>query len=386
MSSLTGTLESRALAVRVEADLATVEALWRSACQSLVGTPYQGFDACAAWARSLGVEGGARLSVVVASTAEGTPRFLLPLAITRRGPLQVAEIMGGKHTNFAVPLFAPDALADVGALADVLTRAAWLADIDLYAFAHAPLAWRGVPNPLAGLPGVPSANVALRGTLDDDGEATLRRIRGGPALRKLRGKEKKLAALGTVTHTRAAGPAEAGPIIETFHAQKALWFKERGIRDVFSPPAARAYVAGLAETGAFEFHALRAGERIVATAVGACHDGRFSMAFNSYDPEFARMSPGDVLLREMVKDLVERGISTMDFGVGDAEYKRHWLDQDEPMRDVAFGVGAVGAAAASAFALGWRVKARIKSDNRFARLARVLKGERTEKTAAKDED
>lgn len=374
--------ESAPIAVRVEADLAAAEPLWRAAEAKLVATPYQRFDACAAWARTIGVAEGVRLAVVISTGSDGAPRLILPLAIARRGPLQLARVMGGKHTNFSVPLFAPDAFA-TGAgerIGDILTRAAWLADIDLFAFPHVPLTWLGAANPLAALPGMVSANIALRGELGTDAETTLRRIRGGLALRKLRGKEKKLAAIGAMRHVKARSDAEKTAVVAAFHAQKATWFRERGIADVFSPPEAAAYVAALAASGTFEFHALEVGDKIVATAAGGLSGDRFSMAFNSYDPDFARMSPGDVLLREIVTELVSRGTRHLDCGVGDAEYKRHWLSENDPMLDIAFGVGPVGRTAAATLALGWRMKRRIKSDPRLARVAKWLRRERpTEK-------
>jgi CelD/BcsL family acetyltransferase involved in cellulose biosynthesis len=362
---------SAARAVRVFADLAEAEPLWRRAERELIGSPYQRYDHCLAWFSTLGR--AERLQpMIVAVEQDGAPVFILPLAVKRRAAFSVARLMGGSHSNFALPLFAPGAM-DRAATVDVLDAAGRAHGVDLYALSHVPRQWDGADNPLALVPARPSANLAFRGTLGDCPEKTVRAMRGSDAVRKMNGKERKLAATGPIRRVRAETAEERAQLLAAFHAQKAAWFKERGLADVFSDPPARDYVARTVASGVFELHALFAGETIVATACGGVHNGRFSMAFNSYDPAFARMSPGDLLIRELVGHLVGRGVTVLDFGVGDLEYKRHWLDQDEAMVDVAFGVGGVGRAAAASLRLAWRGKAWVKSDARLARLAARLR-------------
>lgn len=49
----------------------------------------------------------------------------------------------------------------------------------------------------------------------------------------------------------------------------------------------------------------------------------------AYDPQYSEFRPGSFLLRRMVEDLCqEKAVDELDFGVGEADYKRQWCDQN----------------------------------------------------------
>jgi len=50
-----------------------------------------------------------------------------------------------------------------------------------------------------------------------------------------------------------------------------------------------------------------------------------------YDPDFTDLRPGTFLLQRMFEDLCrEKAIDEVDFGFGDAQYKRNWCGGDRP--------------------------------------------------------
>lgn len=69
-------------------------------------------------------------------------------------------------------------------------------------------------------------------------------------------------------------------------------------------------------------HLLVAGGTPIAYALGSIYRSTYSLIATSFLPEFRDLSPGAYLLRSIIGELEERGVKTLDFGFGDAEYKR----------------------------------------------------------------
>jgi CelD/BcsL family acetyltransferase involved in cellulose biosynthesis len=67
--------------------------------------------------------------------------------------------------------------------------------------------------------------------------------------------------------------------------------------------------------------ALRAGDRLVAAHFGLLGADRLSWWFPAYDPEFARYSPGLILLLSLIAAAAERDVPVIDLGRGEHGYK-----------------------------------------------------------------
>lgn len=363
----------------VWSEYAPLEKAWRAAEDRLITSPYQRFDAVATWFETIGRHRGARPAIVVADGAGGDPTFILPLAIERLGPARIARIVGGKHTNFCVPLFDNTYSWTRAAVATLLLDSARRADIDAYALAHVPLEWNGAVNPLALLPSRPSANSALRARLSDDPETTIKTLRGASGLRKIRAKDRKMAEVGPVAHALARTPGDIRRTLDAFFPQKSEWLRRQGKPDIFAEPGTRDYFECLAQRGALNLYTLSVGDHLIATFGGVGHQRRFSTCINSYDLEaFARFSPGESLLRYLIETRCAARDMTFDLGVGEADYKRHWLHEDEPMRDVFLGVGALGALTAAGLAASAAARGFVKKTPWAMRtLGRLRSGSRT---------
>ena len=104
----------------------------------------------------------------------------------------------------------------------------------------------------------------------------------------------------------------------------------------------RTYVS-LARRGLFRSYVLYAGDRPVAFGVGCQGDEVYHYNEMGYDAELINFSPGAVLLYMLIEDLVlHQPARFLNFGVGDADYKR-WYGNIE-RRDVGVFI----------FTPGWR--------------------------------
>lgn len=373
------------LTAEVFSDLAAAEGLWRAleTDPAVLMTPYQRFDWVAAYCAA-GIDAGEATRILVLRDGLGRARVLLPLTVGRHGPLRVARVVGDRHANFHMPLFASREAAAMPAedLTAALTDAGRAAGIDAFVFRNQPRFWDGTPNPLAG-GGLPAPSDAYGMLLGPDAEATLRRVFSGDTRKKLRAKERKLVEfLGAIEHRVAGTPEAAAEIQAAFYAQKAARFADLGIADPYADAAVRRFIATAIATApgatpAIEVHALVASEsgRILATFGGAVDGARFCGMWTSFDTdsELGRFSPGEILLHRLVGDQAARGRRALDLGVGEAGYKAKTCDETIELVEQTVPVSPASHALALASRVAVRLKHRIKRSPRLWAAAQSLR-------------
>jgi CelD/BcsL family acetyltransferase involved in cellulose biosynthesis len=81
-------------------------------------------------------------------------------------------------------------------------------------------------------------------------------------------------------------------------------------------------------------HVLRLAGRPVAFELALQYGGTYFLCSSGYDPDMGEVSPGKVLFLLLLEELCRsRPVERLDFGFGDAEYKRtycdvHWMEAD----------------------------------------------------------
>jgi CelD/BcsL family acetyltransferase involved in cellulose biosynthesis len=88
------------------------------------------------------------------------------------------------------------------------------------------------------------------------------------------------------------------------------------------------------DRGWFRGYVLYLRDRPAAFWHGNAYAGVFGIGATGFDPAFAEDRPGTYLLMKVIEDLcADPAVQTLDFGFGDAEYKRHfgdgsWVEED----------------------------------------------------------
>lgn len=320
------------------------EAIWRELERNGAATPFQRYDWVDAWFRH-GRDAGHAPLIVVAERC-GAPVLLLPLELTRRGPVTVAQCAGGQHANLGAPLVASGAHLGPTVLTKLLRQAAAMADIDLFHFVLVPASLSRGPNPLAALP---------QAVLSDEDFFSLRLGeplpgRTGEHRRKLRHKRRRLAQLGRPTFHKARSRDGVDRALASFLAQKAERFAVLGVPNPFARPGVAEFLRAASLAGleqgqpAIELHWLELDDEPVAV-FGAASDGtRLSGMLLSFTPDaaIARCSPGILLLDAVVEDAARRGLEVLDLGPGEARYKRQFAGQRDDLYEVVLPVTAMG--------------------------------------------
>ena len=358
--------------VEVFGDPAQVLAAWRELSPEKRGSFYQSERFVLSWFEIFGARRKATPFFVVARDDDGTPLAVLPLALFRLGPLRVAQFPGEKHSNYNLGLFRAGAEPSAEDLRRLLRAAARSAPAGphLYRLLNLPLIWKRAANPLTRLDHRPAANLARAANLPEDGGAFLAGQLSADARKKLRKKEKRLAALGALRYFRAACGQEKAKVLDAFFAHKAGRPEFRLAQDEID--AVRAFYGALAEgEGGAELHALAVGDRIVAALGAGANGGRLQGMFISYDPdpEIAKSSPGEILLAHVVRDACARKFSAFDLGIGEARYKADFCDEVEHLADALYAPTLFGRLALPVFALAASAKRLVKRNPKLLALA-----------------
>jgi CelD/BcsL family acetyltransferase involved in cellulose biosynthesis len=367
----------RIAAVELYRDFAEAEPAWRRLeSEKGLTTPYQSYDFLASWHRHVGRIKEVTPLLVTAYDRAGRPVLLWPLGYADWGPLRILTFLGGKHANTNFGLWqrefaASVTEAEIQFVIDQIASSGY--GIDLVALHRQPLAWDDIANPMRLLPHQPSPDDFCRrdlcGSADD-------RANDWPASRsrrkQLRSKSRKLASLPGYRYFRASTPAENERLLNWFFPVKATHLAAQGLSSVFAEPGIEDFVRDICHHGLargaplMELHAIEGDGELLALYGGTGDGCRFSSMFNTYTlGPHARYSPGLVLLTEMIAELGKRGFTSLDLGAGDADYKRGFCRETEPLLESFVPLTALGYFAAIGARAATALKRAIKGTPRL---------------------
>jgi CelD/BcsL family acetyltransferase involved in cellulose biosynthesis len=166
---------------------------------------------------------------------------------------------------------------------------------------------------------------------DEDGLAD---AAGSPRLlANLRYARRRAEKLGSVEIVPADETNLAELLDALFRLHAARW-RERGEGGVLDEAAVRAVLAdaaaGFLARGWLRLYALRIGGRTAAVQLGWAARRRAYYYIGGWDPAFAKLSPGALLVEHAVREAVREGAREFDFLRGREAYKYAWGARDQP--------------------------------------------------------
>ena len=178
----------------------------------------------------------------------------------------------------------------------------------------------------------------------------------------LRRARRRAERLGSVScEVLSPAPAELEPLVdEAFRVEEASWKGRAGtalVHDSTRQAFFRRYLAAASSKGILRLGLLRIGGRTAAMQVAVETGGRFWLLKVGYDEEFARCSPGSLLMLETIRHAAGRGLRSYEF-LGNAEsWTQAWTREVRPcvhLETYPFKARGMGALATSAAAVGRR--------------------------------
>lgn len=281
----------------------------------------------------------ARLRVVVVR-AEGRVRLILPLVeerATLRGfPVRKLRAAAGVHScRFDLIHGEGDPAPwiraawshlretggwDVIELCDVPRGGAGEALAKLAADDGHPVgAWESMRTPFVPLAGVKGIDEVMART-------------GSHFRANLRRRTRRLAETGPLRLRKidAADPEELGRF---YDLEKRGWKGAKGTAIACDRRTLQFYgeiAAWGAKEGILSLRALMAGDSVIAMHFGLTAGGRYLLPKPAYDPAHASCSPGQILLHEVLRDSIDRGLRELDFLGPWMDWKADWTKEVRP--------------------------------------------------------
>ncbi len=316
-------------------ELEIAEDAWRTVWQrDPAATPFQSPDWLLPWTRHLW--GGGKLRVLVLRHGGERVAFA-PLFLWGFGPRTKAirlSFLGAGISDhldmIAVPEFArPAARCVLRHLA--VTRSDWrICDLQelppgsplLDAEIPPELAWRNARCGVCPVLRLPATFDELLASV----ESAFRH--------NLRTAQHRLERAGQIEFVRGAGASTCPPeplLLDLFRLHSARWH-DRGEAGVLSARRLQRFhleaASRLAASGNLRLHGLRLNSQTVAVQYNFRRGPRHYFYLSGFDPAFARLSPGIVLMAEAIRQAIEEGATEIDFLRRRETFKYRWGAQD----------------------------------------------------------
>ena len=249
------------------------EAVWRNALETCTGSIFQTYEWLSTWLDTVGPTESARACIVQVSARDGGTVLLIPLGIYARTARRSLEFLGGDLTDYNMPLVDPArpiGAADMALLWDeILAR---VPRVDLVRLTRMPLAFDGVPNPLAGLGGLEHQTNAYGASLPRTFDA-LTALRSTQFFSQNRRYRRRLEKLAPVRVAFPEEDPERLAILRFLLDHKARWQQAAGLPDTLARAENAAFYERMTRTslreGSVGAPGLWVGEELVAGLWGA---------------------------------------------------------------------------------------------------------------------
>ncbi len=146
---------------------------------------------------------------------------------------------------------------------------------------------------------------------------------------KDRAKLRKFAAMSGFRFRPVQQPAECRELLERiFSLQEAASYHGQPRQRPFDGARARAFfrdaVSRLSAQGWLLLNAADADDGLIAYEFGFRYHNRYLDYYGGYDPQYRKLSPGRMLMLDLIERLFAQGVSELDFLRGAEDWKSDW--------------------------------------------------------------
>ncbi|MBO6755113.1 MAG: GNAT family N-acetyltransferase [Roseibium sp.] len=315
---------------------ADMKALWARLPGGPVSTPFQSPRYFESFQRHMVGPVNGELSIYsIEHRGLSLPLMLIPVLVRRRGPIRIASMPDLTLADQNAPV-----LARGIPLSGRVLKSCWTAFLgcldraDVLDIFNIPPAVDGMANPLFELDACETYTEAL--TFDLTDEQAEARWRKKSVYKEARAKMRKLEGQGAEFFV-ATDPQDRVDVFSKLLADRRQ--RLRGLTRAAcaeTGPKDRFYADLAANTGPdnpAQVFGIRAGEELIAGAIGMMTGKTFNGVLISIgDPKWHKLSPGIVLISQIIEWAKAHGIETFCFGTGLQSYKQRFGAVSQPMR------------------------------------------------------
>lgn len=178
----------------------------------------------------------------------------------------------------------------------------------------------------------------------------------GKRRRKLAYSERQLYKSGDVKIARYIGKDITPDILSRIaQIQEESWMKRRGAA-VLGQPFYKKMLLNLAEAGFASLWLMTIDGEDAAFAFSSIVNDIEHYQYTAFKLKYElSLSIGQILLMNIIRDSCNDNIRYLDFGHGDAEYKRFWANQSHDVQWVIAGRGIIGNIVIIGYMLAWKL-------------------------------
>lgn len=377
------------LQIDVHEDPAVIMDQWVELACRAENSLHQSPEWCLAWYQS-----HAEKPLVIHARADDQTRFILPLTVSKLGPIRVARFPAHQFNNFNSGIMADGyylagdySEALLQNLRQVLSRHADVLILDAVA-----LEWQGKHHAFSAFPSITHTNPSFQLPLFESFEQTLAQVNAKRRRKKFRLQVRRMEEAGGYEVYTPSTTSEQHALLDLFFQQKHERFQAAGLPDVFQPQKIQTFFHALLDAPntdhdyPLRLSALRlkaGGEGDIAAICGLSRaQGHVICQFGSIDERrVPDASPGELLFWHVIENACSTGASLFDFGMGDQAYKRSWCPVETKHHDLIVPLNAKGRLASLAHRGFIRLKSGLKQNKSLYRLLQKVRA----KSAAIDQ-
>lgn len=322
---------------------------WDSIVEPLSDCPFFRRGWLELWYSTIGSSNGSIPAIAALRSTSGRYVAVLPFCFRRRGSLRQLEWMGAGVTDYCGPLLETGIDFDQAMLMTAARTVAGKLKCEIVCLERNPERIAGTAMPYIGPAFTEchyrSHSFSRIGNEGSDGTSLL----SSKSRYNLRRAEKQLRELGTVEYVVAdtADQACAFTTAMMEHKQRRYW--TTGAHDILSDPAFRSFYERSCLSPEIPVHvsAILLDGVPIAEHWGLVDRDSLYVIMPTFDEEsYGKYSIGSLLVIQLLKDSLHRGLGWVDFTIGDEEYKKRWCNEETRMFTLVFGTCMAGRAVA----------------------------------------
>jgi CelD/BcsL family acetyltransferase involved in cellulose biosynthesis len=186
--------------------------------------------------------------------------------------------------------------------------------------------------------------------------AQWREAQMNPSLRKeMDKKRRRLDRNGGAEFQRLQDPSAITAALASLHVFRRPRFEVRDEQDILDDPSVMAFYARVATAGAHtgfaRTYTLSIEGQLAAVTFGISHRGRFLVLLSAFDAALSRLSLGNLLFEDVIRDCIESGDDVFDLTIGDEAYKTSFGTEEMQLSVLSLTGSAVGWVAQTSLAI-----------------------------------
>jgi len=338
---------------------------WKEFQEASSMLPFQNYDFLRIWYENIGVAENISPLFVSVKKQDGVNLLFMPFGVRKLNFLHKLEWLGLGLCDYGAPILHKNFSK---LCSPIEFSKIWLAikekleNIDLIKLENQPLLIGNQLNPFIPLSKDSLITRAYCASLPKDWSDFIqiepRKKITSDSLRQ----QKRLNNSGLLTINIVDNENEIKNILDELIKQKEFQYHQSGAFNIFSKTGYRKFYLDtcieLIPKGIVQLSAIRIDQEIIACHWGLIYQNRYYFLMPSYRrDEWAKYSPGRILMEYLIKWAIENQIKEFDFTVGNEPYKKSWSTQEDRLYELVEFKTFSGVPAY----LLWLIKLRIRS-------------------------